>query len=473
MKVRFCIGIAVMIVLLMVGISSARTSQVNAANVLVDGPGEAWVTEYVSTSPDAGYHVSIAIDEDDSNTPWVAYYNKTDGSLMVAHFVGVGNGDCSANDAWKCEQVDYEAGGSKGLYTSIDVHPDTNPSPFLSTWEVGVSYYDAGYKTLKYASYSCPLIGECEWSVGTVDGSSGADSVGQYTSLKIGSDGTPQISYYMYDDEGDFRLEKLKYAYFVGSGEGNCGDYNNWECTIIDYASALSGQTNFGAYSSLDLDNEGRVYISFYDGVNGDLKIAYYQGFGGACMNTAWHCVVIDDGDGDDEGLFSSLHALNDTDDMMSIAYYNKTAGLLMYAYDTTGTGNCAPSNTWQCMVMEDVGADLTQMSISLAVSDTNVPMIAYSDDEMSQTMILRVASPAPFESYANCGGEILYSWWCRTVDGANWDLEDAEYAAMAIKSNGKAVIAYSENDSRYGKAEMHLKVTYQGFESMLPLVAK
>ena len=215
------------------------------------------------------------------------------------------------------------------------------------------------------------------------------------------------------------------------------------------------------------------MYISFYDGNSGDLKLAYYYGFGGACVNTAWQCVVIDDGGGDDVGLFTSLHALNDSDDMMSIAYYNKTAGRLMYAYDTPATGNCSAGNTWYCMVMEEVGIGLTQMSISLAVSETDVPMIAYSDADDSQVPVLKAASPAPSESYANCGGEILYSWWCRTVDAANWDLTVAEYAGMALNANRMAVIAYSEYDARYGEDEMHLKVTYQAYELMLPLVSK
>ena len=474
MKVRFCIGIAVMIILLMVGISSVRTLQVNAANVQGGVPGEAWVTDYVSTDPDAGYHTSIALDDDNGDRPWIAYYNTTNGSLMVAHYVGVGNGNCNANDAWICTEVDQVDGESKGLYTSIAVHPDTNPDPFLSTWKVGVSYYDATYSTLKYAQYRCSF-GNCEWTIQTVDSSSGGgDITGKFTSLKFSSDGTANISYNMSDDMGDFTWEMLKYAYYVGSGSGDCGDDNDWVCQDIDGAFVSYG-VNFGAYTSLDLDNEDRVYISYYDGNAGDLKLAYYVGFGGACGTGGdWECIVIDDGDGDEVGLFSSVHAINDNDDMMSIAYYNQTAGQLMYAYDTPGTGNCAPSNTWRCMVMDQVGADLTQMSISLAVSETDVPMIAYSDDESEQMpLILKVTSPAPSEPYANCGGEILYSWWCRTVDNANWDLQVADYAGMAIKSNGMAVIAYSEYDSRYEEDEMHLKVTYQAFEAMIPLVAK
>jgi hypothetical protein len=231
---------------------------------------------------------------------------------------------------------------------------------------------------------------------------------------------------------------------------------------------------NYGGYSSLDLDNEDRVYISYYGGASGRLKLAYYYGFGGSCSNTAWQCEVVDYGDGDDVGLFTSLHAKDNAADTMRVAYYNKTAGALMLASNSGSSGNCGPSGTtWYCVLIETIGTDLTQMSISLAVDQGQIPMIAYADDNDPQELTLKVASPAFFASYANCGGEMLYDWYCRTVDGANWDLKVAEYAGIAMKSNGMAVVAYSEYDSRYGENEMYLKVTYQAYESMLPVVAK
>ena len=163
MKARFCIGFSAMILLLMLGAGSVRTAQVNAAD-LQSAPREAWLSEYISTDPDAGSHVSIAFDEEHGNHPWIAYYDETNESLMVSHFTGGGNGNSAANDDWLCDEVDT---GGVGQYNSIDVFPDTNPDPFQSTWKVGVSYFDATNRSLKFAQYTCPSF-ICAWSIETV-----------------------------------------------------------------------------------------------------------------------------------------------------------------------------------------------------------------------------------------------------------------------------------------------------------------
>jgi hypothetical protein len=472
MKVRsIYIGIVVTIVLLLVGTGSAWIA--NAATPQGGGPGEAWIINYIANKPLGGTNVSVAIDEQKGDIPWIAYENENDDSLWVAHYVGAGNGNCDANDDWKCDQVDSAAGANIGMYTSIDVHPDTNPDPFLSTWKVGVSYYDYTHRKLKYASYSC-FMGTCKWSIQTVDSSAdGADQVGRFTSLKINADGIANISYYAYDDMGDFRMEMLKYAFWVGSGGGNCGDDNDWQCEIVD-STYVTYAINFGGYSSLDLNWEGTVFISYYDANNGDLKYAYYQGFGGSCSNTGWNCVLIDDGDGNDVGMFSSLHARDASDDMMSAAYYDKTAGTVKYAYNIGSSGNCGTNGiAWQCNVLDQVGTGLTQAAISMAMDPDGQPMIAYTDNEYGQNLILKVASPAYFMPYANCGGDILFDWWCRIVDNANMDLTEAEYAGLAVKSDGLAVIAYSEFDERPTTDGYNLKVAFQGYKTLLPLVSK
>jgi hypothetical protein len=481
MKTRFWIGMLVTIFLLMVGISSAWIFQVNAASPLRNqvpeggSPSEAWILNYISTDPSAGSHASMAIDEDNDNAPWIAYFNDEDRCLMVARYVGAGNGDCNADDAWRCVQVDYVEGETRGLHTSIDIHPDTNPDPLLSNWRVGVSYYDYTHKSLKYATYKCNL-GICQWSIDTVDSSGdGADTVGKWTSIKYTADGVAVISYYAYDDMGDFRMEMLKYAYWVGSGSGNCGDDANWQCSIVDSVYVSAGGVNYGAYSSLDLNEEDNSFISYYDGNNGDLKFAYYQGFGGSCSNAEWNCPVIDDGDGDDVGLFTSIHAPDDTDDMLRVAYYDKTAGTLKYAWDIGSSGNCGTGGTsWQCNVIDEVGVDEAQLGISLAVGPDGQSMIAYADDESAQMpLILKVASPAYFELYANCGGELLYDWYCRVVDEAGWDVIEAYDVALAIKPDGMAIIAYSEYDERYPPDGYNLKIAYQGYKTVIPLVSK
>lgn len=85
----------------------------------------------------------------------------------------------------------------------------------------------------------------------------------------------------------------------------------------------------------------------------------------------------------------------------------------------------------------------------------------------------LKVASPAFFESYANCGGELIFDWWCREVDNGNDYLDVAQYVGLAVKPNGLAVIAYSETDEYEYPVATNLKFAYQTMRTVLPLVAK
>jgi hypothetical protein len=364
MKARFCIGFAILIILLTGVSGSAQTSQGLAANVHEAAPGGNWVSEYISTDPDAGSHVSIAFDEDHSNRPWIAYYNKTNQSLMVAHYAGGGNGDCPANDDWVCDEVDT---GGVGQYNSIDVYPDTDPDPFDTTWKVGVSYFDATNRSLKYAQRKC-FGGICAWSIETVQApyytDDPRDSVGKYSSLKFGPDGRGHISYYRSIPVYTFVNVWLVYArQYLDGGWAHADLDGDADDEILD----------FGKYSSLDLDYDGHVWISYYDSRYSDLLLAYCDAGSSCLWYDEWDKWVIDDGGGGDTGLFTSLHAPQRPEEVTGIAYYNKTAGELRYAFYLGTSGNCGPDTAWQCTTIDTVGADLAKMGLSLWVNDLGV----------------------------------------------------------------------------------------------------
>ena len=168
-----------------------------------------WFTDYVEKAGNTGTHTSIAFDPN-SGTPWISYYDVGNTALKVAYYAGSG-GNCGPNDTWYCQTVDET--GDVGQYSSIDIHPDSNPDPFINTWRVGVAYYDAINGALKFAEYSCSLA--CKWDIVTVedaDGYAGAPDYGAYASMKYDFDGTPLIAYYasstLFDDA-------LHYAYQV------------------------------------------------------------------------------------------------------------------------------------------------------------------------------------------------------------------------------------------------------------------
>jgi hypothetical protein len=137
--------LAVALIILLATISSAQASpadQIDVANTNNQSsvhPANHWKSDTIFTNNDAGTDVDIAFDPDHNQAAWVSYFNATYGSLFVAHYVGE-SGNCGPNLTWYCEQVDQEHAHTIGWFTSIDVYPDTNPSPYVSTWRVGVSY---------------------------------------------------------------------------------------------------------------------------------------------------------------------------------------------------------------------------------------------------------------------------------------------------------------------------------------------
>ena len=473
MKGHFRTIFVLALVILVTGLGSAQASKLSQAGLKASSapsiayPLERWKTDYISTYSSAGSDVSLAFDPDHGQAAWISYYNETYSSLWVAHFVGTSGGNCGPETTWFCEQVDQAPAEQKGWSTSIDVFPDTNPSPLFSTWKVGISYYDATHKSLKYAQYQCPPLNPCNWTISTVFSSSDpSDEIGRYSSLKFSSTGIPNIA--LFANWGAYTTDAVYRAYIIGSGDGNCGDGLDWQCDKVDQFGSL------GPYLSLDIDWSDNVYIAYYDGLNDHLKYAYYSGIGDCWLDNGWICQYIDDTAGVNVGLFPSLHAPQDSSDTLRVAYYDATNGKLKYAYARDDNlGNCSPGNNWQCNTIDDMGVGLTSASISLAVDSNHSPMIAYTDaHEDLAPLGLKVAEPAYGQPYANCAGEILYDWWCGNLDNGNAYVDDAKFVSLGIKPNGMAMIAYSEQERDY-PGSYDLKFAYQMSWIFLPVIMK
>jgi hypothetical protein len=84
-----------------------------------------------------------------------------------------------------------------------------------------------------------------------------AGDVGQYSSVTIGIDGLPLISYY------DATNGNLKVAHCSNSA---CTSATR---TTVDHAGDV------GQYSSVTIGTDGLPLISYYDATNSDLKVAH------------------------------------------------------------------------------------------------------------------------------------------------------------------------------------------------------
>jgi hypothetical protein len=253
-----------------------------------------WNIQTVDNSGETGLYSSIATDS--HGYPHIAYYDSTRTALMYAYWTGSG---------WHIETVDNSdwGGTSKsGEYCSLALDSQDQPHISYYVWSVYDGYPSHHWGRLRYATK-----GESGWEMVDVDDGGNWQYVGLYTSIALWEDqGTgavvPHISYY-YSNTG-----KLYHAYYDIST-------SSWVKEVVD------GASNVGGYTSIAVDENQHIYISYYDFDGQDLKYAYYD-------VVVWSTVIVD-GTGD-VGKYSSL-AL-DNSNVPHIAYYDATNKNLKYA---------------------------------------------------------------------------------------------------------------------------------------------
>ncbi len=478
MKTRACYGIAavLLVLILSVGPGLAKTSLSASASI---NP-ISWIKEYIDPSNEVsvGSYTDIAFDPD-SGTPWISYYDESNTNLIVAHRISPGMGNCGVNNSWQCVVVDDNLlANDVGMYTSIDIYPDTSSDPMFSTWKVGVSYFSTSSNKLRYAEYyrSITLPHTYSWHINDVDAPSISGNIaGRFSSLKFDTSGVPYIAYQYYDQGvlySPFPHTHINVAHRVTTG-GNCGTSSKWQC---DNVTSTSDSVE---YLSLDIDANNTPYIAYYDTTNKDLKLATWTGLGGDCGmgDNGWGCKVID-GSANDVGKYASLYAPKSTNpaDILRIAYYDATAKILKVAHPiSAGDGNCGLGNTWQCDVIDVMGGGIAKLDISLTVDKAFQPVVVYTDASVDLApagiKLARLSLEDP--SLANCGGLMIHDWRCDPIDNGKPSLDVGGHVAVAINSTGQVMVAYTELDSFAYPAELNLKIAYQKVQIFLPAVAK
>lgn len=101
-----------------------------------------------------GRYVDIVV-APHNGTVYVSYYDATNQELRMARSTTPGAGNCGPSDSWNCSTVDTD--GNVGMYSSIDVLW-VDQSIGFDYNKIGISYYDAINKALKYAVYTCAVF---------------------------------------------------------------------------------------------------------------------------------------------------------------------------------------------------------------------------------------------------------------------------------------------------------------------------
>ena len=162
---------------------------------------------------------------------------------------------------WQPVAVDQT--GVVGTFTSLAVD---------GSGRVHVSYEDDTNGDLKYATCAASCTTATNWQTVPVDQSGGYD-----TSLGVDGNGRLHVSYL------DPTNADLKYATCAAS----CTTATSWQTAVIDHS------WNVGYHTSLAVDGSGRVHVSYQDQTNYDLK---YATCAASCtIATSWQTAVVDD----------------------------------------------------------------------------------------------------------------------------------------------------------------------------------
>ena len=198
----------------------------------------------IDSTSTVGYHTSITIGT--NGNPIISYHDITNSALKVA---ACNNPTCTGtteND--RSDNYIIDSTIAVGQYTSIAI--GTNGNPIISYWDLG----NLDLKIAACNNPTCTGTTELERSTNTTIDSGGA--VGGYTSIAIGTNGNPIISYH---DETNYDLKVAA-----------C---NNPTCTTSTNTTIDNSSDRVGAYTSIAIGTNGNPIISYYDYANGNLKV--------------------------------------------------------------------------------------------------------------------------------------------------------------------------------------------------------
>jgi hypothetical protein len=238
------------------------------------------------------------------------------------------NGNCNQSVDWNTVAV--ESAEHVAYYTSIAVHANGDPM---------ISYSDGANTALKFAicDLSESANGNCDQSVDwTTVAVESAGQVGQFTSITLGDNGDPMISYY------DITNEDLKFAIcdLSESANGNCDQSVDWTTVAVDSAGAV------GEYTSIAVDANGNLTISYYDITNEDLRFAICdlsESANGNCdQSVDWTTTVTVDSAGR-VGYYTSIAV--DANGNPMISYLDGTNGDLKFATARGDVEDVCPSD--------------------------------------------------------------------------------------------------------------------------------
>lgn len=269
-------------------VSANREERVGALTVSIGRVGADGIADFgdpqvvdgderIEGKSNVGQYTSIAIGSD--GFARISYYDRDNGDLKLATQID--------DKKWEVETVD--SSGNVGLYSSL----------VLENGQPRIAYYDADNGDLKLAAKT-----GTSWNKFTIDSSTEWDS-GKFCSLAADGNGGLAVAFY------DATNGDLGFASGNAQGFGVpewidlAGDTGRWPSLAFDLGSpriAYQDHTNqdlklarrdgggawvletvdagewVGADTALSVDRNGRMTITYFDGLNNDVLGATWDG---------------------------------------------------------------------------------------------------------------------------------------------------------------------------------------------------
>jgi hypothetical protein len=346
-----------------------------AAETTIDCEGIAASVVTVDAAGLVGQFSSIEIGTD--GNPIVSYEDLSNLNLKIA--------DCADPSCSAATLTVVDGPGIVGEFTSLAIGADDLPV---------ISYSDGSNDDLKVAhcgNEACTT----DVSITTLDG---AGDVGRFTSIAIGTDNLPVISYH------DSSNVSLKVAHCV-----------NQQCSLVDPPTTVDAAGFVGAYGSIVIGDDGLPVISYTRLTDFHLKVAH-------CTNAA--CSSFDPATTVDAGGVREFTAIAlGNDGLPVISYFDRTNGDLKVAH--CGNITCTAGNS---LVTVDAEGEVGRYT-SIAIGVDGLPIISYLDTTHADLKVVHCGNPS-----CSAGNSIM------TVDAAGFVGGDT---SIAIGADGVPVVSY------------------------------
>jgi len=212
-----------------------------------------------------------------------------------------------------------------------------------------MSYYDGDNTDLKVVK-----CGNASCSAGnTVTAVDSIGDVGGMSSIAVGGDGFPVVSYY------DNTNGVLKVA--------KCG---NASCSSGNTTTTVDSSGNVGHSTSIKIGADGFPVVSYSDFTNNDLKVVKCGNASCSAGNTT--TMVLDSPEGSDVNAPASTSLAIGGDGFPVVGYYNPPGGNLKVT--KCGNASCSAGNTTTAVSTGDVGVG----NSSIAVGGDGFPIMGY-----------------------------------------------------------------------------------------------